>query len=186
MIAFDLRCSLAHGFEGWFASSSDYDAQLSAGLLRCPFCEDADISKMITAPNVGRKSNQSQQSAPSNTQIPEVSSEPSAVNVPSSANVSGPSNAPNPSNVPSLANINVPEGMTEMMTKLAKLQSEVLKESRWVGRKFADEARAMHYGEAEPEQIHGESSPQEAQTLADEGIAIAALPLPFIPPEAKN
>jgi hypothetical protein len=172
MIAYDLRCSLAHGFEGWFASSSDYDAQLAAGLLQCPSCGDIVISKMITAPNVGRKGNQAAQiaqserpgdSTPSNVQLPAETSEQ-----------------------PSLANLTVPEGMAEMITKLANLQNEVLKDSRWVGRKFADEARAMHYGEAEPQQIHGECSPQEAQTLADEGIAIAALPLPFIPPEAKN
>jgi hypothetical protein len=168
MIAYDLRCSLAHGFEGWFASSTDYDAQLAAGLLRCPFCEDTVISKMITAPNVGRKSNQAKQSATPKKQTPTESSEPSTANA------------------PSLANITVPEGMAEMITKLAKFQTEILKESKWVGRKFADEARAMHYGETEPHQIHGESSPQEAQELADEGIAIAALPLPIIPPEAKN
>ena len=162
MIAYDLRCSSAHGFEGWFASSGDFDTQVSAGLLRCPFCNDSEIAKQLTAPNIGRKGNQSRQGTASNSEItPEI-------------------------NAPQITNLPVPEAMTEMMTKLAKLQSEVLKDSRWVGRKFADEARAMHYGEAQPQQIHGESSPQEAEALAQEGIAIAALPLPVIPPEAKN
>ena len=162
MITYDLRCSSAHGFEGWFASSGDFDAQVSAGLLRCPFCDDSIIIKQLSAPNIGRKSNQARKEAVSNSEIaPEI-------------------------NTPQMTNLPVPEAMTEMMTKLAKLQSEVLKDSRWVGRKFADEARAMHYGEAQPQQIHGESSPQEAEALAQEGIAIAALPLPVIPPEAKN
>jgi hypothetical protein len=178
MIAYDLRCSLAHGFEGWFASSTDYDAQLAAGLLRCPFCEDAVISKMITAPNVGRKGNQVAQSTQS-----EKAAQSESPSHSTPFNIQSPAET---SEQPSLPNVTVPEGMAEMITKLAKLQNEVLKDSRWVGRKFADEARAMHYGEAEPQQIHGESSPQEARELADEGIAIAALPLPIIPPEAKN
>ncbi len=168
MIAYDLRCTSAHEFEGWFGSSRDFDAQNTSGLLRCPICDDGGITKRLTAPHIGRKSNQAAQiSAP-------VSGE------------AGESSAALESSPPQLANVPASEAMSEMITKLAKLQNEVLKDSRWVGRKFADEARAMHYGETQPQQIHGESSPQEADALAAEGIAIAALPLPVIPPEAKN
>ncbi len=162
MITYDLCCSLGHGFEGWFASSGEFDIQISAGFVRCPLCNDAAIVKRLTAPNVGKKSNQAQPPTTSDLQAFRPKTEPQRTIIPA------------------------PEGMAEMITKLAELQNEILKESRWVGRKFADEARAMHYGEAEPQQIHGESSPQEANALAEEGIAIAALPLPFIPPEAKN
>jgi hypothetical protein len=79
-----------------------------------------------------------------------------------------------------------PQELAAMMVKLAEIQKEVLKDSQWVGRKFADEARAIHYGETENRQIHGETSPKEAEALVEEGISIAALPLPIVPPEAKN
>jgi hypothetical protein len=162
MIAYDLSCAAAHRFEGWFSSASDYDLQKTNGLLRCPFCDDVDITKQLSAPNIGRKTNQS-------VAVQAVNSlqqhDASPVQVSSAA---------------------VPEAMAAMIEKLTQLQSEVLKDSKWVGRKFAEEVRAIHYGETEPQQIHGESSPQEAKDLAEEGIAICALPLPVIPPAAKN
>lgn len=46
---------------------------------------------------------------------------------------------------------------------------------------FAEEARAMHEGEAEARPIWGEASPEEARALADEGAPIAPLPAPFAP-----
>lgn len=52
MIAFTLRCSKAHPFDGWFRGSQDYERQSEAGLLTCPVCGDADISKGLMAPNV--------------------------------------------------------------------------------------------------------------------------------------
>jgi hypothetical protein len=76
--------------------------------------------------------------------------------------------------------------MIEMMQKLANAQSEMLKASDWVGREFAETARAIHYGEEADRLIHGETSRDEAEALADEGIAVAALPFPVIAPAAKN
>lgn len=49
-----------------------------------------------------------------------------------------------------------------------------------VGSRFADEARKMHYGEIEERSIRGKATPQEAQSLVDEGIDV----LPFLLPEA--
>ena len=53
-------------------------------------------------------------------------------------------------------------------------------------RGFAEQARAMHYGEQDKGSIHGEVAPAEAKALAEEGINVAQLPFPVIPPEAKN
>ncbi len=72
------------------------------------------------------------------------------------------------------------------MEKLAKLQAEVLKESTWVGDKFAEQSRAMHYGESDAKAIHGKASPKEAKELLEEGIAVAPLPMPFTPPDELN
>lgn len=47
-----------------------------------------------------------------------------------------------------------------------------------VGSQFAEEARRMHYGEAQERPIRGEATMDEAEALREEGIEIAVLPLP--------
>ncbi len=163
MIAYDLRCGAAHQFEGWFASSSDYDRQNGLGMIACPVCEDTAVTKAPSAPYVGRKSNQAASA---------VISEPVAERAQDIVSVA---NAPV-----------ISQAVIEIVEKLTALQSEVLKDSVWVGRDFAEEARAIHYGESEGRMIHGEASPDEAQDLIEEGIEVSALPMPYIPPLAKN
>lgn len=72
------------------------------------------------------------------------------------------------------------------LARLAAMQSELLKDSRWVGDQFAETARAMHNGEIEHEQVHGSTSLAEAKSLAEEGIPVAPLPLPVVPPTDVN
>ena len=55
---------------------------------------------------------------------------------------------------------------------------EVLAKTEDVGERFADEARKMHYGEAEERGIRGQATPEQAQTLIDEGISVFTLPMP--------
>jgi len=75
---------------------------------------------------------------------------------------------------------------SEPLAKLAALQAEILKGSRWVGNEFADTARAMHSGEIAHEQVHGEATLADAKALADEGVPVAPLPLPVVPPAQVN
>ncbi|MCX5881295.1 MAG: DUF1178 family protein [Deltaproteobacteria bacterium] len=49
MIVFDLKCLQGHKFEGWFDDGKAYENQKARGLLTCPVCNDADISKIPTA-----------------------------------------------------------------------------------------------------------------------------------------
>lgn len=49
MIVFELICPKYHRFEGWFASSEDFDGQKDRGLLSCPSCGRSDIEKLPTA-----------------------------------------------------------------------------------------------------------------------------------------
>jgi len=49
MIVFDLRCVHGHGFEGWFASSEEFDRQHDAQLVRCPVCDDAHVERLPSA-----------------------------------------------------------------------------------------------------------------------------------------
>ena len=72
------------------------------------------------------------------------------------------------------------------MARLAKAQAKALEGSTWVGRNFAEETRAMHYGEKDHAAIHGEASLGEAKALLDEGVAVAPLPLPIAPPDKVN
>jgi hypothetical protein len=72
------------------------------------------------------------------------------------------------------------------LAKVAALQAELLKHSRWVGDEFADTARAMHSGDIEREQVHGNATLEQAKSLVDEGISVAPLPLPVRPPSQIN
>ncbi len=47
---FNLRCDREHPFEGWFASTEDFDRQQRDGLLRCPICDSQAIVKALSAP----------------------------------------------------------------------------------------------------------------------------------------
>jgi hypothetical protein len=57
MIHYDLRCPNGHVFEGWFRSSSDFDAQAAQGLVSCPTCQDTGIERALMAPSVAKKGN---------------------------------------------------------------------------------------------------------------------------------
>lgn len=52
MIRYSLHCERGHEFEGWFASSVDYDGQRARGLVACPVCNSTDVTKMLMAPSV--------------------------------------------------------------------------------------------------------------------------------------
>ena len=157
MIVFDLVCRTGgHRFEGWFASSAEFARQAEGGLVACPQCGASAIEKAPMAPTVGRKGNQHRA-------------------VPSS----------DPAPVP-LASGAVPAPTAELLVALATLQAQALKDSRWVGSDFADQSRAMHYGEREVEAIHGKATLEEARELVEEGIAVLPLPLPVAPPDELN
>jgi hypothetical protein len=70
--------------------------------------------------------------------------------------------------------------MRQFMTGLRKYVQE---NADYVGPKFAEEARRIHYGEAQERHIYGEATVQEAQDLIDEGVDVAPLPPD---PEAAN
>jgi len=166
-IVFDLECrSAQHRFEGWFKSSDDYARQQERGLLACPQCGSVDGFKAVQAPRLGRKGNQRSESATA----------PLPAKVPSSPAADLP--APPP--------VELPPQAVEVLQKLAVMQAEALKSSRFVGDSFVEDARAMHYGERDSESIHGRATPEQAKELIEEGIAVAPLPFPIVPPEKAN
>jgi hypothetical protein len=78
------------------------------------------------------------------------------------------------------------KGSTNPVARLAAAQAEMLKDSRWVGDEFTDTARAMHSGDAPPEQVHGNATLEQARALVEDGIPVAPLPLPVVPPSQVN
>lgn len=165
MIVFDLECRAGgHKFEGWFGSSDEFARQQQRGLVTCPHCGSAEVDKALMAPRVGRKGNQ----------MPTLVKPGPTQPMPGAPAAGAMTSAPLP-----------PQAMA-LMHKLATMQAEALKSSRFVGEKFADDVRAMHYGEREAETIHGQTTIAEAQELIEEGIAVAPLPFPVVPPEQAN
>jgi hypothetical protein len=159
MIVFDLECQAnGHRFEGWFASSDDYARQQERGLVSCPECGSVDVIKAPMAPRLARKGNQQ------------------PVPVPAS---------PQPATQP-MAHGKLPPEVLKVMQAMATMQAEALKQSKWVGDNFAEDARAMHYGERDVEPIHGETTIEQAKELWDEGIEVMPLPFPVAPPGKAN
>ena len=63
-----------------------------------------------------------------------------------------------------------------MMGRIRALHDEIAKNSDDVGEKFPEEARKIHYGEAEKRNIHGQATLEDAQDLDEEGIDFGILP----------
>ena len=80
----------------------------------------------------------------------------------------------------------MPPEVAEALNKLAEAQARALKDSKWVGDGFADQSRAMHYGEREAETIHGQATADEARELFEEGVPVSPLPFPIAPPDELN
>ncbi|MEM8686487.1 MAG: DUF1178 family protein [Pseudomonadota bacterium] len=69
----------------------------------------------------------------------------------------------------------------ELTDMIRKLRTHVEENSEYVGPRFAEEARKIHYEEAEARGIYGEASVKDAQELSEEGIEVQ--PLPLLPEE---
>jgi len=154
MKVLDLQCRHGHAFEGWFASQGDYESQRERGLLTCPVCNDAEVSKKLSAPrlNLGR----SPEPAAPVAEAPQVP--PAATATPA---------------LPAR-----PALPQELQAAMLKMVRHVMANTEDVGKQFAEEARKMHYGDAEHRNIRGQASAEETKELLDEGIAVMPLPLP--------
>ncbi len=69
----------------------------------------------------------------------------------------------------------------EFRKKLKDLRDHLTKNADYVGQKFPEEARKMHYGDIEHRSIYGEATPDQANELHEEGIEFH--PLPTLPDE---
>jgi hypothetical protein len=68
----------------------------------------------------------------------------------------------------------------QLRKALQELRRHVETHCDYVGERFAEEARRIHYGERDPRGIYGEASADDAKDLADEGIEVSRIP--WLPP----
>lgn len=142
MIRYSLVCDNAHSFEGWFSGSADFDRQVEAGLLTCPACSSAAISKSLMAPSVSTARRQEEKQA-----------------------------------------VAMDLAQKQVMAKIREAVAAIKANAEDVGEKFPEEARKIHYGEADARGIIGQASFADVRELLDEGIEVA--PLPVLPEEAN-
>jgi len=64
----------------------------------------------------------------------------------------------------------------EMRKVLVALKKKVQDSCDYVGERFPEEARKIHYGDSEARDIYGEASPEEARELEDEGVTVQRIP----------
>jgi hypothetical protein len=75
------------------------------------------------------------------------------------------------------------EEQRKLMGKLREMTKKVRENADYVGDRFAEEARKIHFGETDARGIYGEATPEEAKGLIEDGIEF--MPLPEFP-EDRN
>jgi hypothetical protein len=152
MIRYALVCAKGHSFESWFQNSAAYDKQAKRALVTCPVCGTAKVEKEIMSPRLARARRRDAAPAPA---------------------------SDTPSETTPVAMVSPQE--RELRKKLKELRQHLTQNADYVGQKFPEEARKMHYGEIDHRSIYGEASPDEARKLHDEGVEFH--PLPVLPDE---
>jgi hypothetical protein len=163
MKVLDLQCQHAHSFEGWFGSEDDFQSQLARGLVECPMCGDATITKKLSAPRLNLSASR------------EVIVAQEATDSIAGRAVSTEAGNQEPAKDPVLqAMLQDPQFQAAYLHMARKIMAN----TEDVGNQFAEEARKIHYGEAKERGIRGQASHDERMELLDEGIDVMPLPLP--------
>ena len=190
MKKFALMCENRHEFEGWFSDAAAVRVQAKNGLIDCPFCGSLQVQKQLSAPNLSTSKTQARIDK---ARIDKEAAETPASKTGEMANSNSGSGAaavppaPNPA-PPASAPALVKSGGAAVMAQQAafrqaiqQLRKTIETEFTDVGDGFAEEARKIHYGEAEHSNIYGTCTKQETEELLDEGVEI--MPLPELPSE---
>lgn len=166
MIRYALVCKKRHEFESWFSNSAAYDKQAKRALIACPVCGSTKVEKAIMRPRLARTD------TPAAREVEALPTPPPAE--PAAAEPQSGAAAPT-----TVAMMSPQE--REFRTKLKELRDHLVANAENVGPRFPEEARKMHYGEAEHRSIYGIASPEDARKLHEEGIEFS--PLPVLPDE---
>ncbi|CAO3407932.1 DUF1178 family protein [Azospirillum largimobile] len=184
MILFALRCSADHRFEAWFRNGAAYDEQAAAHQIACPICGDTIVGKAPMAPRIAKGVAKAADRAREQAEAVAASAPPAAAPGPVPAGLPAPIPAPVP--LPSTADMVAAlppslndaqrEAVAEVMRQLTEVRRSVEKNCDYVGDRFAEEARRIHYGETDPRGIYGEASDDEVAELHEEGVTFHRIP----------
>jgi hypothetical protein len=158
MILYSLRCEKRHEFEAWFASSAAFERQVKRGQISCPRCGTLKVDKAPMAPSILKSAKRKR-----------VEKSPDKDNVAAAAQAVPPAQ-------PETHRL---AAHGELAKAMRKLRTEIESKSEYVGQRFPEEARKIHYEEAPARGIYGEATSEEAQALSEEGIEF--FPLPTLP-----
>lgn len=179
MIRYALVCDKHHEFESWFANSAAYDKQAEHGHITCPLCGSAKVEKALMTPGLGRSDSPSRRETRKESHPGSAGESDPAKEAPAQQPAEAASCA---AAIPAPAVMMSPQEQ-ELRRKIRELRDHLVKNAENVGQQFPEEARKMHYGEAEHRSIYGVASAQDAEALHDEGIVFSALP---VLPEDRN
>ena len=172
MIKYQLICDQNHEFEGWFQGSAAYDDQAANGLLRCPLCDSDQVKRALMTPNLASPKGRKLTASSAADHLP--ATEPAA-SVPAASAPVPPSHAAAPGRAP-VIRAEQAQAYGAALAELRQLRQKIINGCRDVGDNFAEEARKIHYGEAEAEGIYGQATTEERESLKDEGIEIFDMP----------
>ena len=173
MKVLDLQCSQQHSFEGWFGSEDDFQSQLIRGLVQCPLCGNAEITKKLSAPrfNLGKAVAPTLAGETAATSTNETTAAAAAS---STELVAKPSPKEQAAQRPNLFS----EAAAVMQAAWLEVAKHVMANTEDVGSSFASEARKIHYGEADERAIRGQATPDQTMELIEEGIDVMPMPIP--------
>lgn len=154
MKVLDLHCEHGHSFEAWFASEQAFQEQNQSGLLQCPMCGSASVTKKPSAPRLNLSG---AREAPH-----EAASSPAQAAARSQ----------------SQPQYQALDALDTLASAWLEMSRRVVASTQDVGDRFAEEARKMHYGEVEERAIRGKTSLDEARALQEEGIDVLPIALP--------
>lgn len=157
MILYDFACAGGHTFESWFASSAVYGLMVEKQAVLCPVCGSAQVKKALSVPKIAKKRDAC--GVRDERDPPPVSARDAA-------------SGTRPGGVPDLRS----EHDVRLREAMGMVRRVIEEKCDYVGQGFAEEARKIHYGEVEPRPVYGEASPQECDSLREEGIEFASLP----------
>ena len=177
MKVLDLQCAQHHVFEGWFGSEDDYQSQLTRGLLNCPMCGDASVTKKLSAPRLNLNTTRGERDATGTASQASPTNANPVADASASALAATETSANAVPALPSLQDVANLEPV-QLQAAMLKMVRHVVANTEDVGSRFPEEARKMHYGETEARNIRGHATPEETEELIDEGIAVMPLPLP--------
>ena len=154
MILYRLQCKKGHEFEAWFANSAAYDKQAKRGQLACARCgtsqgrQGADDAERRQARQELQACRASAAESHQHRRRPEASR-------PQTQRVAA---------------------HRELAAAMRKLRAEIESKSEYVGPRFTEEARKIHYEEAPARGIHGEATADEAKSLARKASSSSRCP----------